>query len=79
MKFSLIIPTLNRRKELEKLLLSIKNSTYKDYEVIIVDQNPRGYLDSIVNKFEKQFQDFIHLNVKFKGAARARNYGVKYN
>lgn len=78
MKFSLIIPTINRIEELENLLISIKNNTYKDYEIIIVDQNPKGYLDTIIKKFKGQFKNFIYCNVDFKGAARARNYGVKY-
>ena len=37
MKFSIIIPNYNSEKTIVKLLDSIKNQNYKDYEVIIVD------------------------------------------
>lgn len=78
MKFSLIIPTLGRREELEELLFSISKQTYKDFEVIIVDQNNNGLIDDICSKFKGHFP-LIHKKVEFKGAARSRNYGVRYS
>ena len=37
MKFSIIIPVYNIEKYIEKCMTSILNQTYKDYEIIIVD------------------------------------------
>ena len=79
MKFSLIIPTLNRALELESLLLSIKKSSYSNYEIIIVDQSEEGYLENLVNKDSSEFKEFKYFRVKFKGAAKARNFGIKYS
>lgn len=76
MKFSLIIPTLGRTEELEDLLHSISKQSYKDFEVIIVDQNGNGLIDEICNKFKSEFT-LIHEKVDFKGAARSRNYGFR--
>jgi len=36
---SIIIPTLNEEKFLPKLLNSIKEQNYKNYEIIIADAN----------------------------------------
>ncbi|MGL5964736.1 MAG: glycosyltransferase family 2 protein [Fusobacteriaceae bacterium] len=48
MLISLVIPTIGRKKELDELLLSIKEQKYKKIEVIIIDQNPTGYLNDII-------------------------------
>jgi len=76
-KISLIIPTINRTEEIRILLNSIKECNYKNLEVIIVDQNREIDMTSIVDIF-KQYFSLKHVKVNFKGAARARNYGVKY-
>jgi len=36
-KVSVIIPTYNRAKYLERALKSVFDQTYKDYEIIVVD------------------------------------------
>ena len=48
--FSIVIPTIGREKELEKLLESIKQQNYKKFEVIIVDQNQDNRLTKVVKK-----------------------------
>lgn len=72
---SLVIPTINRRNELDRLLESILESSYDNYEVIVVDQNEKGYLDDIIEKYKRKL-NILHLNVDFKGASKARNYGA---
>ena len=74
---SLIIPTINRKKELKLLLESIYNNPFKDIEVIVVDQNKKGFLDQIIEEYRNKIS-LLHLNVDFKGASRARNYGFKF-
>ena len=44
MRFSLIVPTLNRVKELERLFQSLASQDYPNFEVILVDQN----LDNLI-------------------------------
>jgi GT2 family glycosyltransferase len=39
---SIVIPTRNRQKELERLLGSVKNSAYKNYEIIVVNDSADG-------------------------------------
>ncbi len=77
MKFSFIIPSIGRKKEVAQLLKSIKNTVKYTYEVIIVDQNNNALLDDIVNEFKESI-NIRHLKVSFKGASKARNYGVRF-
>lgn len=46
-KFSLIIPTLRREKELIVYLQSIENLKYKNFEVILVDQNEKNFIKPV--------------------------------
>lgn len=77
MQLSIIIPTINRKIELEELLNSIQKYIIDiTFEVIIIDQNPSGFLDDIINKFRETLNISHHL-VTFKGLSKAKNYGVK--
>ncbi len=73
MKFSIIIPTLNEGKFIERCLKSIKNQTWKDKEIIIVDSFSK---DSTV-KTAKKYTKKIYYE-KRKGCAVARNTGALY-
>ena len=74
---SIVIPTINRKKEVEMLLQSIESADIDiPYEVIIVDQNPEGFLDEICDKYALKLP-LKQYTVQFKGASRARNFGVQ--
>lgn len=75
--FSLIVPTLGRREEVARLLASIEAQSCRDYEVIIVDQNPGDLLDEICRDFTRRMP-LMHLKTEAKGAARARNHGLGF-
>jgi len=74
MRFSLILCTVNRSKEVKEFLNSLVSQSYKDFEVILVDQNK----DSKVLKIIEEFQI---LNIKYfqstLGLSKSRNKGLK--
>jgi glycosyltransferase involved in cell wall biosynthesis len=75
--FSLIVATLNRTEQHIKLLNSLKIQTDKDFELIIVDQNPH---DLLKHQLKTELSNFntIYLHVKKNmGLSAARNYGLK--
>lgn len=77
MKLSIIIPTIGRKEEVEKLLQSIYDAHFEwQYEVLIIDQNEKGFLADIVEKYSTQLPIHHHL-VHFKGLSKAKNYGVQ--
>lgn len=77
MRFSLIVATIGRRDELTNLLESLLGSRGCEFEVIIVDQNPRGFIGDIVERYSTQM-NLIHLRSDRPGASRARNVGIPY-
>lgn len=77
MKVSLVLATLGRDLELADFLKSLVNQTYKNFELIIIDQNRDGKIDAIVELFKDCF-DMKHVKVDFTGNARARDYGIGF-
>jgi len=75
MKISLVLATLGRDLEVADFLKSLLLQTYKDFELIIIDQNKDGKIDAIVELF-MNFIDVKHVKVDFTGNARARDYGI---
>lgn len=77
MEVSLVVATYKRRKELDRLLHSLAEQTCKQFQVIIVDQNPCGYLDKVV----APYNNLLNLKVvatEPKGVSYARNLGLQY-
>jgi len=73
-KISVIIPTLNEEKYLEKTLLSIKAQTIKQpYEIIVSDGKSKDRTVEIA----KKYADKIVICNK-KGISVGRNLGAKY-
>ena len=76
-KFYLILATLGRKDEIDYLLMSLKNQTYNNFEVIIVDQNNNNILDDIIEKY-RVFFPINHIKINEKGLSLARNVGIRY-
>lgn len=75
MKFSLVLPTIHRTEELKRFLFHLEKQTYRNFELIIVDQNNDNRLEPILSAY-KDFFPIIHLRSE-KGLSRARNVGLK--
>lgn len=76
MRFSLVVATLNRVAELQRLLLSLVNQSFPDFEIVVVDQNADGRIDSIIRCFARSLT-IIHLHQP-PGASLARNVGIAH-
>lgn len=68
---SIIIPTLNSGKTLEKCLKSIENQSYQNYEIIVVDGGSEDDTVEIAEKFNAKV-----VNVKVKNMSRQTNIGI---
>jgi glycosyltransferase involved in cell wall biosynthesis len=75
MKVSLILATLGRDQDVADFLQSLLHQTYKNFELIIIDQNKDGKIDAIAASFISCFE-LRHIKVEFTGNARARDYGI---
>lgn len=75
--FSLVLCTINRKKEVDKFLESLARQTFKQFEVIIVDQNKDGLIDETIKKWQNLLL-IEHIKVNFQGLSKARNFGIQY-
>jgi GT2 family glycosyltransferase len=75
LKFSLVVATKNRVAELEELLRSLASQTYRNVEIVIVDQNEDNRLVKVIAKFSKQLK-ILHMTSE-TGLSKARNVGLK--
>jgi glycosyltransferase involved in cell wall biosynthesis len=73
---SLIVATVGRVAELERLLASLVMQTSKNFELIVVDQNPDDRLSSHLSGRPLPFPSIV-LRSEL-GASRARNLGIKH-
>lgn len=71
-KFSVLICTLNREELLKKSVLSILNQTYKNYEIIIIDQS------DVLNKEYDSKMNINYVHIDEIGLSNARNIGLKF-
>lgn len=76
LRFSLILATYGRYKEVETLLQSLLLQSFHDYELIIVDQNPKGFLQNIIDKYSNEIK-IVYIHESSKGLSSARNTGLK--
>lgn len=74
--FSVIVPVYNRIDEVQDLLASLANQTYKDFEVIIVEDGSSMPCKSAVEKFY-QSVDVLYYYKPNEGRSIARNYGLE--
>ncbi len=71
MKISVIIPTYNEESVIEECLESLNFQTFKDFEIIVVDDGSTDKTWEILSKFKIQKFKQNHL-----GPAAARNLGA---
>jgi glycosyltransferase involved in cell wall biosynthesis len=74
-QFSLIIPTVGRTEELQKMLASVAKQAPASFEVIVVDQNEDARVDSVLSTLAPDIS-VLHLRLNKKGASLARNAGL---
>lgn len=74
---SIIIPVYNCEKYIEKCINSIINQTYKDFEVIIVDDGSIDNSIEICNKLIKTDKRFKITRQTNQGVSCARNQGLE--
>ncbi|MBR5272580.1 MAG: glycosyltransferase [Clostridia bacterium] len=78
MKISVIIPVYNAEKFLHKCLSTVLNQTFKDYEIILVNDGSKDNSGAICDEYAAKY-DFIRAFHKENGgASSARNYGMQF-
>lgn len=76
-KYSFIVPVYNTEKYLKKCLDSLVNQTYKDFEIIVVNDGSTDKSSSIISKYQKKYKNIIIIDKENEGLSMARNRGVQ--
>lgn len=77
--FSIIIPTFNRADKIRAALCSVKAQSFRNWELIVVDDGGTDHTESVVNEFQKTTPDntVIYIHQANQGPAIGRNAGVE--
>lgn len=75
--FSVIIPTYNRAKELDRALESLARQTFKSFEVLVCDDGSKDDTQSVVDKHAQSMTIKYLYEPNWGGPARPRNSGMK--
>lgn len=76
-KVSIIVPVYNVEKYLCECLDSILNQTYKEFELILVDDGSTDKSGEICDKYKGEHNNIKVIHQENQGQAAARNNGVK--
>ncbi|MBN3582534.1 glycosyltransferase family 2 protein [Algoriphagus aestuarii] len=73
---SIIIPTFNRVVALENAIRSVENQTYKNWELLVIDDFSTDSTASLVFEYTKTNPKIKYIKNTSKGANNARNHGL---
>ena len=76
-KISLIIPVYNVEKYIHKTIDSVLSQTFKDYEVIMINDGSTDNSLAALKEYASKHKNFVLINNCNIGASRARNIGIK--
>lgn len=75
-KYSIIIPVYNRPDELGELLMCLTRQTFKNFEIVIVEDGSQVKCDSVIKSFQNQLEIYYFYKEN-GGQGFARNYGFE--
>jgi len=73
---SVVLPTFNRERLLPRAINSVLNQTYKNLELIIVDDGSTDDTEKVVKGYSDKRIRYYKLKLN-KGGSSARNFGIK--
>ncbi|MBL4677234.1 MAG: glycosyltransferase [Mucilaginibacter sp.] len=76
MFFSIIIPLYNRPQEIDELLDTLTRQTYKDFEVLVLEDGSVDKADEIVKKYTDKL-DLRYYEKPNEGQGFTRNFGFE--
>lgn len=76
-KLTVIVPAYNVEKYIEKCLESLVNQTYRDVEILVINDGSTDNTKKIIKKYEKKYKNLKLLNKENGGLSSARNFGLQ--
>ena len=78
MKYSIIVPVYNRPDEVDELLQSLTQQTFRDMEVIIVEDGSSLPCENVVHKYAGKLQ-LRYYTKENSGPGPTRNFGAEHS
>lgn len=76
-KISIIVPVYNAEKYLDRCLTALMNQTFKEIEILCINDGSTDRSLEILNQYQKQDSRVRVFSQKNSGPAKARNVGLK--
>lgn len=76
-KISLIMATVGRVQEVKRVLESLRNQSFRNFELIVVNQNQDNRLDDLILQYS-HYMIINHIKIKEHGLSLARNVGLHH-
>lgn len=76
---SIIVPIYNSEENLENCIVSIINQTYKDIQIVLVNDGSTDKSIDICSKYEQIDNRIKVINIENSGVSVARNTGMRYS
>ena len=77
LRFSVIIPVFNSKRFLRQCLNSVVNQSFRDYEIILVDDGSTDTSGAICDSFANKHDNITVIHKENQGQIAARTDGVK--
>lgn len=77
LKISIIMPVYNSEKVITRAITSILNQTYKNFELIIVNDGSTDSTGEICKQIAEENNKIIYIEIENNGVSNARNTGMK--
>lgn len=75
---SIVVPVYNSAKYLEKIIEQLLNQTYKELEIIFVDDGSSDNSDEIIKRYEERDKRIRYMYQDNGGPSKARNTGIEH-
>lgn len=76
-KISIVIPTYNSEKTLKRCINSILNQSYKNIEIIIIDDGSTDQTEEVIISNYSSLENLIFIKQSNSGVSSARNRGIE--
>lgn len=76
LKISVIVPVYNTEKYLSKCLDSIVNQTFKDFEIIVINDGSTDGSGDIIKAYSQKYSNVYGFEKENGGMSLARNFGL---
>lgn len=76
MKFSVVVPVYNTAMYLNRCVESVLNQSFKDYEIILIDDGSTDESMDICNQYSELDKRIVTIHQDNKGSSAARNVGI---